>query len=33
VTRHDIDASLTPIEVVHKILKGLLEETGTLERE
>ncbi|MEI6375817.1 MAG: nucleoside monophosphate kinase, partial [bacterium] len=33
VTRHDIDASLTPLEVVHKILKGLLEETGTLERE
>ncbi|MCX6959773.1 MAG: nucleoside monophosphate kinase [Verrucomicrobia bacterium] len=33
VTRHDIDASLTPLEVVHKILEGLLEETGTLKRE
>lgn len=29
VRRHDIDASMTPIEVLHKILEGLLEETGT----
>ena len=28
VTRHDIDASLTPIEVLHRILTELLEETS-----
>lgn len=28
VKRHDIDASLTPLEVLHRILTGLLEETG-----
>jgi adenylate kinase len=27
VARHDIDASMTPLEVLHEILKGLLEET------
>jgi adenylate kinase len=28
VKRHDIDASMTPLEVMFEILKGLLEETG-----
>jgi len=28
VRRHDIDASMTPIEVLHKILEGMLEETS-----
>jgi len=28
VKRHDIDASMTPLEVLHRILAGLLEETG-----
>ncbi|MFZ4716888.1 MAG: hypothetical protein ACOYMT_05025, partial [Chthoniobacterales bacterium] len=28
VKRHDIDASMTPLEVLHKIIAGLLEETG-----
>ena len=27
VKRHDVDASMTPLEVLHEILKGLLEET------
>ena len=27
VQRHDIDASMTPLEVMHEITKGLLEET------
>jgi len=29
VTRHDIDASMTPLEVLHEILLGLLEETAS----
>lgn len=29
VSRHDIDASMTPLEVVHEIIKGLLEETAS----
>ena len=28
VRRHDIDASMTPLQVLHAILEGLLEETG-----
>jgi len=28
VKRHDIDASMTPLEVLHKVLEGLLEETS-----
>ena len=28
VRRHDIDASMTPLEVIHEIIKGLLEESG-----
>jgi hypothetical protein len=30
VKRHDIDASMTPLEVLHHILQGLLEETGAI---
>ena len=29
VHRHDIDASMTPLEVVHEIIRGLLEETAS----
>jgi adenylate kinase len=29
VKRHDIDASMTPLEVLHKVLEGLLEETSS----
>jgi len=32
VKRHDIDASMTPLEVMYEILKGLLEETGASPR-
>jgi adenylate kinase len=28
VKRHDIDASMTPLEVLHKVLEGLLQETS-----
>jgi len=30
VKRHDIDASMTPLEVLHAILEGLLEEMESL---
>ena len=29
VQRHDIDASMTPLEVLHAILGGLLQEMGS----
>ena len=29
ITRHDVDASMTPLEVLYKILEGLLQETHT----
>lgn len=29
VNRHDIDASMTPLEVIYEIIKGLLEEPGS----
>lgn len=29
VKRHDIDASMTPLEVIHEIIEGLLEETAS----
>lgn len=28
IKRHDVDASMTPLEVLHRIIAGLLEETG-----
>jgi adenylate kinase len=32
VRRHDIDASMTPLEVLHKIIEELLEETSSCEQ-
>ena len=32
VKRHDIDASMTPLEVLHSIIEGLLEETASAHR-
>ena len=29
ITRHDIDASMTPLEVLHEILEGLIQEAPT----
>lgn len=29
VIRHDVDASMTPLEVLHEILEGLLQETAS----
>jgi hypothetical protein len=29
VKRHDIDASMTPLQVLHAILGGLLEESAS----
>ncbi len=29
VRRHDVDASMTPLEVLHEVLEGILEETSS----